>query len=72
MADEFRAHFLSKNTFKDDRLKELGNDDENEYKEYSAEIKMSENFYNDLFEKLKSLCIDEPNSKISVNSNLFN
>ena len=72
MSDEFRANFLSKNSLKDDRLKEFENETDNEYKEYSAEIKMSENFYSDLFEKLKSLCNDEPNSKINVKSNLLN
>ena len=49
MKEEFNAAFLNK------RLN--GNDIE--CKENTAEFKMNENFYNGLFEKLKTLCIQE-------------
>ena len=72
MKDEFNSIFLNKRSSKNGENQPCENQIEMDCKENTAEFKMNENFYKNLFEKLKLLCIQEKGPKESDSkSNVF-
>ena len=64
MIEEFNSMFLNKRSSKiSDSISE--NQIDMDCKENTAEFKMNENFYKSIFEKLKTLCIQDKGSKES-------
>lgn len=64
MNEEFNSMFLNKRSSKiSDSKSEIKIDMDS--KENTAEFKMNENFYKSIFEKLKTLCIQDKGSKES-------
>jgi hypothetical protein len=71
MNEEFNSLFLNKRSSKITDSKSENQIDV-DCKENTAEFKMNENFYKSIFEKLKTLCIQDKGSKESdAKSNVF-
>ena len=65
MSEDFNTMFLNKRSLKMNESQRDMNQDDTDCKENTAEFRMNENFYRSLFEKLKTLCIQDKGSKES-------
>ena len=65
MSEEFNSTFLNKRTAKINESEATNGQLDNEFKENTAEFEMNENFYKNLYEKLKTLCIHDKSAKES-------